>query len=184
MKIIGISGSLREKSFNTALLRAAAGLAPEKVELEIASLQDIPLYNGDVEDNQGIPASVENLKDRIISSDGILLAIPEYNGQMPGVLKNALDWLTRPYGETARVFGGRCAGIIGATPGISGTRLAQNSAILLLHTFGMKIFSGSQVLISFASKAFDAEGRLVDEAAISQVAGYMEAYARFISGSK
>jgi NAD(P)H-dependent FMN reductase len=94
VNLIGISGSLRQKSFNTGLLNAAAEAVPEGGTLEIESIHDFPLYNGDIEENTGIPEAVARLKDRIASADGLLLATPEYNNSMPGVFKNAIDWLT------------------------------------------------------------------------------------------
>lgn len=104
-KIIGIAGSLRAGSYNKALLRTAATLMPPGATLEIASIQGIPLYDGDVETNEGIPAVVAQLKDLIAGSDGVLLVTPEYNNSMPGVLKNTIDWLSRPPADIARVFG-------------------------------------------------------------------------------
>ena len=94
--IVGISGSTRRGSFNSALLRAAAAAMPEGAELRIESIADIPLYNGDVEAQQGIPAPVARLKDAIAAADGLLLVTPEYNNSIPGVAKNAIDWLSRP----------------------------------------------------------------------------------------
>src|SRR2546421_52203 len=105
-KVLGISGSLRRGSYNSALLRAAARLMPEDSTLDIASLRGIPLYDGDVE-AQGIPASVSQLKEAIIAADGVLLVTPEYNNSIPGVFKNAIDWLSRPSSDIKRVFGGR-----------------------------------------------------------------------------
>src|SRR5262245_65484963 len=95
-RIVGIAGSLRKASFNVALLRAARELAPAGTEIEIASIAGIPLYDGDLESEKGIPDTVTALKERIKSADGLLLATPEYNNSMPGVLKNAIDWLSRP----------------------------------------------------------------------------------------
>ena len=105
--IIGISGSLRKDSYNTLLLRAAAALAPAGVTLQIESLHGIPLYDGDVEAASGIPPAAAALKDLIAKSDGLLIATPEYNYSFPGVLKNAIDWLSRPGADIPRVFGGR-----------------------------------------------------------------------------
>src|SRR5262245_55258473 len=94
-RVVGISGSLRRGSFNTALLNAAKELAPEGTEIDIATIGDIPLYNGDVE-LEGLPGSVIALKERIVAAAGLLLVTPEYNNSLPGVFKNAIDWLTRP----------------------------------------------------------------------------------------
>jgi NAD(P)H-dependent FMN reductase len=95
-KILGVSGSLRSGSYNTALLRAAQELAGSQIDLELTTLHGIPLYDGDAEEKEGIPPSVAKLKDRIVASDGVLLVTPEYNGGIPGVFKNAIDWCSRP----------------------------------------------------------------------------------------
>ena len=105
-KLIGISGSLRQGSFNSALLQAAAGLAPGGTELTIATIRGIPLYDGDLEAAEGIPEPVKALKEAIVAADGLLLATPEYNNSIPGVFKNAIDWLSRPPADIKRVFGG------------------------------------------------------------------------------
>src|SRR5688572_15968702 len=123
--IIGLAGSLRRGSYNAALLRAAADMAPAGSRIEIETLAEIPLYDGDVESKDGIPGSVTRLKDRIAAASGLLLATPEYNNSMPGVFKNAMDWLSRPPGDIARVFGSKPVALMGATPGAGGTRLAQ-----------------------------------------------------------
>ena len=113
-RIIAISGSLRRASYNSALLRAAAALAPETVSLEARAIRDIPLYDYDVEAEQGVPETVEALKEALARADGLLLATPEYNNSMPGVLKNAIDWLSRPPQDIARVFGNLPVAMIGA----------------------------------------------------------------------
>jgi len=120
-RVIGLSGSLRSGSYNTALLRAAARLMPEGVTLEVATIHGIPLYDGDVEAAEGIPAPVAALKDQVAAADGLLLATPEYNNSIPGVFKNAIDWLSRPPADIGRVFGGRPVAVIGASPGGFGT---------------------------------------------------------------
>ena len=127
VKIIGLAGSLRKGSFNAGLLRAAAELAPKECAVEIASLQGIPWYNADVEQSEGIPSAVAALKDRVAGGDGLLLATPEYNSSLPGVFKNAIDWLSRPPSDIARVFGNRPVGLIGTTLGPRGTALAQQA---------------------------------------------------------
>src|SRR5215211_3945324 len=134
--IVGLSGSLRRSSFNSSLLRVAAELAPVDTRVEIASIRDIPLYDGDVEAESGIPAPVGQLKDRIAGADGLLLVTPEYNNSIPGVFKNAIDWLTRPPADIARVFGGRPVAVMGATPGPGGTILAQAAWLPVLRTLG------------------------------------------------
>ena len=105
-KLLGISGSLRRGSHNSALLRAATRLMPPEATLEVASIRGIPLYDYDVE-VQGLPAAVTQLKEAIVGADGVLLVTPEYNNGIPGVFKNAIDWLSRPSSDVKRVFGGR-----------------------------------------------------------------------------
>ena len=134
MKILGISGSLRKGSYNTALLRAAAGLMPDGAQLEIGSIAGIPLYDGDLEAAQGIPPAVQALKSRIQENQGLLLVTPEYNNSIPGVFKNAIDWLSRPPADIAKVFGERPVGVIGASPGGFGTILAQSAWLPVLHS--------------------------------------------------
>ena len=136
--ILGISGSLRAGSLNSSLLRAAAEEMPPNVALEIGSIQGIPLYNGDVEATEGLPDAVVALKERIAAADGLLLVTPEYNNSLPGVFKNAIDWLSRPDTDIARVFGGRPVGVIGASPGGFGTLLSQTAWLPVLKTAGCK----------------------------------------------
>jgi len=178
--IIGISGSLRKGSFNSALLRAAVDVTPEGATLDIASIQGIPLYDGDVESSTGIPLVVQDLKDRIGASDGLLLVTPEYNSSIPGVFKNAIDWLTRPASDIARVFGSRPVGLIGATPGRGGTIMAQAAWLPVLRTLGTKPWFGPRVIVSGARRVFDESGQLVDEDVRSQLRTYMAGFVGFI----
>jgi chromate reductase, NAD(P)H dehydrogenase (quinone) len=180
MRIVGIAGSLRKGSFNAALLRAAAELAPEGVEIDIASIAGIPLYDGDVEREQGLPAAVTELKERIASADGLLLVTPEYNNSMPGVFKNAIDWLSRPPKDIPRVFGGKPVFLIGATPGPGGTRLSQAAWLPVLRTLGTRAWSGDTLYIAGAGQVFDAEGRLVDEAMRRRLRERLEGFAAFV----
>jgi NAD(P)H-dependent FMN reductase len=178
--IIGMSGSLRKASFNSALLRATVDVTPGGATLEVASIQGIPLYDGDVESSVGIPAVVSNLKDRIAVCDGLLLATPEYNNSIPGVYKNAIDWLSRPASDIARVFNNRPVGFIGATPGRGGTILAQAAWLPVLRTLGTKPWFGGRVTVSGAKRVFDENGQLVDEDVRSQLRTYMEGFVGFI----
>ncbi|MCW5800991.1 MAG: NAD(P)H-dependent oxidoreductase [Deltaproteobacteria bacterium] len=158
--IIGIAGALRRGSYNAALLAAAAELAPE---IQIATIRGIPLYDGDVEAEQGIPQVVAELKDRIAAADGVLIATPEYNNSMPGVLKNAIDWMSRPAKDIPRVWGDKAVVMIGATPGPGGTRLSQTAWLPVLRTLGTRPYFGRSLYVANAAQVFDAEGRLVDE---------------------
>jgi chromate reductase len=179
--VIGISGSLRRSSFNTALLRAAAERAPVELQIESASIRDIPLYDGDVEAESGIPLAVSALKDRIAKADGLLLVTPEYNQSVPGVLKNAIDWLSRPGGDIARVFGMKPVGLIGATPGQGGTRLSQTAWLPVLRALGAQPWFGKQLYVGSAGQAFDPSGKLVDERGARLLSEYLEGFAKFVA---
>jgi NAD(P)H-dependent FMN reductase len=178
-RIIGISGSLRAGSYNTALLRTAAALMPAGATLEIASIRDIPLYDGDVEVNEGIPAAVELLKNQIAASDGVLVVTPEYNNSMPGVLKNAIDWLTRPATDIKKVFGDRPIAVIGASPGGFGTILAQEAWLPVLRTLGTRPWFGGRLMVSRAGAVFNESGEMVDDKIKDQLQKYLSGFAEF-----
>jgi NAD(P)H-dependent FMN reductase len=180
--VIAISGSLRAASFNTALLRAAQQLKPDGMELEIASIADIPLYNGDVEAATGIPTAVADLKERIATSAGLLIATPEYNNSIPGVLKNAIDWLTRPGSDIPRVFGKRPVALMGATPGRGGTLLSQAAWLPVFRTLGVRPWFGPRLIVSGAAKLMDERGELIDEPTRAQLQKFMAGFAGFIAG--
>lgn len=179
-KIIGIAGSLRNGSFNTALLRAAKELVPHDVALEIATLKGIPLYDGDLETAEGIPPAVITLQEQIAAADGLLLATPEYNNSMPGVFKNALDWLSRPPSETARIFGSRPVAVIGATPGGFGTVLSQNAWLPVLRTLGTRPWFGGRLLVSRAHQVFNESGEMTDAAVRKQLEDFLAGFVEFI----
>lgn len=153
-RILGLSGSLRQGSFNTALLRAAAGLMPPGSELVIRTLHGIPLYDGDLE-AAGIPEPVQQLKELVTAADGLLISTPEYNNSVPGVLKNGIDWLSRPSSDIKRVFGGKPVAMIGATPGPYGTVLAQSALLPILRTLATRPWFGSKLMVGDADDAFD-----------------------------
>jgi NAD(P)H-dependent FMN reductase len=178
--IIGLSGSLRRSSFNTALLRAAVALAPEGAEIVPLTLHGIPLYDGDVEAKDGIPPAAQALKDTIAAADGLLLVTPEYNNSMPGTLKNAIDWLTRPPRDIARVFRGRPVALMGATPGGGGTILAQNAWLPVFRTLGMLHWTERRLIVSNAASVFDEAGALVDEATRAKLAKFIEGFVTFV----
>jgi chromate reductase, NAD(P)H dehydrogenase (quinone) len=144
-RILGISGSLRRDSYNTALLRAALPLLDAGVDLEIALLHGIPLYDGDLEAAEGQPQAVRDLKARVIACDGLLLATPEYNNSIPGVFKNAIDWLSRPPSDIPQVFGNRPVAVIGASLGGFGTVLAQSAWLPVFRTLGTRPWFGGRL---------------------------------------
>ena len=178
--ILGISGSLRQASLNTALLRAIAAATPSGVRVEMATLHGIPLYDGDIEASEGIPPAVAALKERVAASDGLLLVTPEYNNAMPGVFKNAIDWLSRPPKDIPRIFGGRPVAVVGASPGGFGTLLAQTAWLPVLRTLGTRPWFGPRLAVSRAGSVFDAEGNLTDEKVREQVAAFVAGFAAFL----
>jgi chromate reductase len=152
---------------------------PDNAALEIGSIEAIPLYNGDIEQEQGIPETVFHLKDGFASADGVLLVTPEYNNSIPGVFKNAIDWASRPPSDISRVFGGKRIAVIGASAGQFGTILSQNAWLPVLRTLGMDLWSQGRLLVPRASSAFDAEGRLVDEKIRGRLAEFLAEFVEF-----
>jgi chromate reductase, NAD(P)H dehydrogenase (quinone) len=178
--IAAFSGSLRQGSYNSALLRAATGLMPDDSRIEVHSIADFPLYNGDVEAGDGIPAAVTALKDAIAVADGFLIATPEYNNSIPGVAKNAIDWLSRPPGDIPRVFRGKPAAMIGASPGGFGTILAQNAWLPVWRTLGVELWTGAKLMVSGAAKVFDEQGALTDERTRDALRGFLQGYVAYV----
>jgi chromate reductase len=158
-RILGISGSLRRESYNSAALRAAVGLAPEGALIETFGLDGIPPFNQDEESD--LPAKVVELKRRVREADALLFVTPEYNYSVPGVLKNAIDWASRPAGDNS--WAGKPAAVMGASTGMIGTARAQyhlRQIFVFLNVFPV---NQPEVLIGNASQRFDAEGHLTDE---------------------
>lgn len=180
--IVGIAGSLRQGSHNAALLRAAAEMTPASCKVEIASIREIPLFDGDVEKESGVPAPVKELKERIAAANGLLLVTPEYNHSLPGVLKNAIDWLTRPPADIGRVFRGLPVGLIGATPGRGGTRFSQTAWLPVFRTLGMQPWFGKTLFLSEADTAFD-EGELVDVEVQKRLQEFMTGFVKYVKSS-
>lgn len=183
LDIVGIAGSLRRRSVNAGLLRAAAERAPTGARVEIASIREIPLYDGDLEAEQGVPAPVEALKDRIAAADALLIATPEYNGSLPGVLKNAIDWLSRPPKDIGRVFRDRPTALIGASPGRGGTAGSQDAWSPVLGRLGARAFTARRLAVARAGDHFDADGNLASEEVAAEVEAFMEAFYRFAAGA-
>jgi chromate reductase, NAD(P)H dehydrogenase (quinone) len=181
IRILAISGSLRERSFNRALLRAAAELAPPGVELVEADISHLPHYHGDIEAGGG-HEEVDALRAAVREADGLLLATPEYNRGTSGVLKNAIDWLSRP--ALVSVLRWKRVAVIGASTGRGGTRRAQHQVREALHFPGAEVVEGPEVAIALARDSFDEEGgRLVDEVAREALAELLEALAATVRGS-
>jgi chromate reductase len=159
VRILGIAGSLRRGSYNRAALRAAMQLVPQNAALEVFELDGIPGFNQDEEQNP--PAKVAELKQRVRSADAILIVTPEYNYSIPGVLKNAIDWASRPYGDNA--WNGKPVAIIGASIGTFGTARAQYHLRQSFVFLNMLPINQPEVMIGNAAQRFDAQGNLTDE---------------------
>jgi chromate reductase len=178
--ILGISGSLRRGSLNAMLLANAAKLVPEGSRVEIGSIRDIPLYDGDLESASGIPEAAQRLKAQFMAADGVLLVTPEYNNGIPGVFKNAIDWLSRPSSDIPKVFGDKPMAVIGASPGGFGTILAQEAWLPVLRTLRTRVWFGGRLMVSRAGGAFDEAGNLKDETTRTQLQQFMAGFAGFI----
>jgi NAD(P)H-dependent FMN reductase len=142
------------------------------------------LYNAEVEETEGIPPVVSELKDQIAAADGLLMATPENNNSIPGVFKNALDWISRPPEDRRRVFGNLPIGLMGATPGTFGTAFSQYAWLPVLRVLGSQVWSGKLMWVSGAMKKFDQDGNLVDDGVMKQLTKYMSGFADFVSRLK
>jgi chromate reductase len=158
IKVLGFAGSLRQGSYNKALLRAAADLVSDDMQLEISDLEGIPPFNQDIEQN--MPDKVKEFKTKIREADSILIATPEYNFSVPGVLKNAIDWASRPYGDNP--FDGKPVAIMSASPGMLGGANAQFHLRQTCVFLNMYPINKPLVIVTFAQDKFDANGKLVD----------------------
>lgn len=177
MKLLGVSGSLRAASFNTALLRAAQDCAPEGVTIEIFRLHDLPLFNQDVED-QGDPEPVQAWKAAIRSADALLLACPEYNGGVTGVLKNAIDWASRPYGKNS--FAGKPGALCGTSAGGPGTSMAQQHLKNIMLYLDIAVLGQPEVYLQFKPDLIDADGNITNEDSKKFLSGFVDKYVAWV----
>lgn len=177
LTIVGFAGSLRQASYNKALLRAAQGLAPERMRIEIHDLAAVPLFNEDVE-AQGVPQGVADLREAIAAADGLLIAVPEYNHGVPGVLKNAVDWLSRPPRKS--VLSGKPTALVGASPGTTGTARGQSQLRQSFVFTNTPAMLQPEVLVGRAHERFDAEGRLTDEKVRSYLKTFLERFVEWV----
>jgi chromate reductase len=177
VRVLGISGSLRRDSYNTELLRAAAGVLPSGAELEFyEGLKAIPPYDAD-DDREYAPEPVRELREALAAADAVLIATPEYNASIPGVLKNALDWASRPH--ATNVLRGKPAAVVGASTGMFGAVWSQAETRKVLSTIGARVLD-RELPVAEAPERFDAEGRLVDseiEEQLGEIVGELVASA-------
>jgi len=182
VRILGIAGSLRKASFNRAALRAAGTLLPPDATLETFELDGLPGFSED--DERSPPVKVVELKRRIRAADALLFATPEYNYSVPGVLKNAIDWASRPYGDSA--WAGKPAAIMGASPGALGTARAQYHLRQIFVFLDIHALNRPEVMISDAATRFDADGNLTDEGTrerIRKLLAALEDWTRRLQGA-
>lgn len=177
LKVAGIAGSLRSGSYNRALLRAAVELAPEGLAIDMFDLRSVPLYDGDVEAS-GDPPGVTALKQAIREADGVLFATPEYNHGVPGVMKNAVDWASRPPRDA--VLSGKPVAIIGASPGMTGTARGQSQLRQAFEFTNSYCMPQPELLVFRAHEKFDVEGRLTDEATRTYLGKFLAAFALWV----
>ena len=174
LQILGFAGSLRRDSFNRALLRAAQQLAPPDVVITVFDLAPVPLYNGDVEAH-GDPEGVVAFKAAIRAADAVLMVTPEYNHGVPGVMKNAIDWASRPPQDAA--LAGKPVGIIGASPGMTGSARGQSQLRQAFEFTNSYCMPQPEILVARAADKFDPDGRLTDEPTAQFLAAYLRALA-------
>ena len=178
LRVLGVAGSLRDGSYNRALLRAAAELAPDGLQVEPFDLEGIPFYNGDLDRDGERPGAVERFKEAIADADALLIATPEYNYGIPGVLKNAIDWASRP--ALGSPLAGKPVAGMGAAPGIIGTARGQEHLKLILLATQALVMPHPGVAVNHAAAKFDGQGHLTDDATREFLRGFLEAFRAFV----
>jgi chromate reductase, NAD(P)H dehydrogenase (quinone) len=177
LRVLGFAGSLRRASYNRALLRAATELAPSGMLIETFDLAPIVLYNADVE-TRGAPEPVAAFRQAIRQADGILMVTPEYNHGVPGVMKNAIDWASRP--PTDAALNGKPVAIIGASPGITGTARGQSQLRQAFEFTNSYAMPQPELLVFHANEKFDADGKLTDATTRELLRKFLEAFGAWI----
>lgn len=172
--LFGLSGSLRHGSFNAGLLRAAAAAMPDDAKLVIGSIAGVPLYDADDEKTNGTPETVAELRDKLSAADGLILSTPEYNNGIPGVFKNAIDWMAS--GSGAKVFKGKPVAVMGASPMAFGTVLAQDAWWPVLRTLGTRPWFEGRLMLGRARDLFDEDGNLTDAESQDKVEDFVKGF--------
>jgi chromate reductase len=182
-RVLGIAGSLRRGSYNRRLLEAAAEVAPSGMNLILFDgLGTLPLFDEDLErGTNGGPEPVRRLRDEVAAADALLIATPEYNWSIPGVLKNAIDWLSRP--APTELLAGKAVAVIGASAGLWGTRLAQSHLRQVLAATESLVLPAPTLFIPKAERAFDEHGKLIDPSAQEALAGVLRRFAMWIDAT-
>jgi chromate reductase, NAD(P)H dehydrogenase (quinone) len=181
LRVIGIAGSLRAASYNRALLSAARDLAPPELIIEVRELKDLPLFNEDLE-RDGVPVAVGELRRAVRSADGLLLVTPEYNHGVPGVLKNAVDWLSQPLRQSA--LEGKPTALMGASTGLAGTARSQSQLRQAFVLTNSPVMQQPEVLVARAHEKFDAMGRLTDQPTHQFVCLFLTRLAQWLAQQK
>jgi chromate reductase len=177
IRILGVAGSLRAASYNAALLRAAQALAPDGMTIEVFDLHPVPLYDADLE-AQGDPQGVAAFKAAIRAADGVLFATPEYNHGVPGVMKNAIDWASRP--PRGAALDAKPVGIIGASPGATGSARGQSQLRQAFEFTNSYCMPQPEILVFRAHEKIDADGNLTDQPTRDFLAKYLTAFAAWV----
>jgi chromate reductase, NAD(P)H dehydrogenase (quinone) len=177
LKVVGFSGSLRRGSLNSAALRALTALVPADLAIDIFDLSPIPLYNDDLRTKEGYPEGVQSFRDALKAADGVLIATPEYNYSIPGVLKNAIDWASRP---PEQPFDGKPIAILGASPGALGSARAQYHLRQCFIYLNGRVMNRPEVMIGAANSKFDADGNLTDQGTADFLKKFLAAFADHI----